>query len=182
MSKFKQQEKLLEVLQNDNDADWEEFYEANREYTLKFLQKNFGFFPDVGTEIYHETLVIFHQKVINRDLLPPLQSTLRTFFTGIAINLSKRHLKNSSKNQQTLYENNEAIQPNIDLILEQEENSKLLKDILKNIGEPCQQVLQWYYIDDIPLETIAERLQILPGTVRKRKFDCIKKVKKLFKR
>ncbi len=47
------------------------------------------------------------------------------------------------------------------------------------LGEPCREIIQLYHLESVSLQDVAERLRYDYNNLRKRIFDCRKKLKKL---
>ena len=58
----------------------------------------------------------------------------------------------------------------------------LARALLDRIGEPCRSLLEMVYIKEFVMEAVAENLGLpSEGAARKRKFDCLQKMKELLK-
>lgn len=56
-----------------------------------------------------------------------------------------------------------------------------IMEFIINMGEPCTSILRKHYIDEIPLKEMAKAAGISEEAMRKRSFDCRKKVRNHFK-
>lgn len=50
---------------------------------------------------------------------------------------------------------------------------------LEQLGEPCRQIIRWFHLEQVSLQDIAERLTYDYNALRKRIFDCRKKLRNL---
>lgn len=58
---------------------------------------------------------------------------------------------------------------------------KKLKHCFSLLGEDCQNMLQWYYVEDLKLKQIAEALKITEASATVKRFKCAKYLKEKFR-
>lgn len=62
---------------------------------------------------------------------------------------------------------------------EQEEKISAVEWALKKLGESCQTIITWYYIDGLSLKEIAELLKITIPSAKDKKYKCMQKLKEI---
>jgi RNA polymerase sigma factor (sigma-70 family) len=50
---------------------------------------------------------------------------------------------------------------------------------LSKLDHPCDEIIRLYHLQEVPLQTVAEQMKYDYNNLRKRIFDCRKKLKKL---
>jgi len=175
MSKFHAEEQLLEDLKNGDQSKWKAFYSQVRSPFVGFFGKSTSMQNEDLLELFQEAMAIFFQNVTRKKLKAPLRSSLQTYIIGIGRNLV---LKRGGK----VLEWDEKI-PDSVVLPEVEQNHKakesaaLVNRLLSQVGEKCRELLEMVFIKGFALEAIASRMQVPAGTLRKRKFDCLKKLR-----
>ena len=181
MGNYREDEKRLDLLKTGRDQAWKDWYDEMREPFRLFFIKYGAIEPETALSLFHDAMVIFHANVREQKLEAPLKSTLRTYLFGIGkILLKKQGIQLENVIDGEIPEI--PIQPNVETTAEQQENASLVRDLLNKLGEPCKSLLQLIYIKGYAMEAVAEELDIpSAGAVRKRKFDCLKKLRALMK-
>ena len=63
---------------------------------------------------------------------------------------------------------------------EQQAQAELVRRLLAQIDTGCREILEMVYLRSFAMEAVAERLGLASeGAARKRKFDCLQKLRKL---
>ncbi|MCB0572745.1 MAG: sigma-70 family RNA polymerase sigma factor, partial [Phaeodactylibacter sp.] len=58
--------------------------------------------------------------------------------------------------------------------------AELVRRLLDKIGEPCKRLLELIFVHGYVMDAVAEELELpSAGAARKRKFDCLKKMRDL---
>jgi RNA polymerase sigma factor (sigma-70 family) len=182
MSKYTEEEKLLQQLQSGDKAVLKELYQQWEPEFLRFIIRRFQCDMEDAREVYPETMSRFYFNCIDGKLTAPLSSSLKTYVFGIGKNLfHKRFLDKYREKTQLDEEFPDAGQKAEVLDLyEYQEQKKLVQQLLERIGDPCKKLLELIYIHDYVNEAVAEEMNIpSEGAVRKRKFDCLKKMRNL---
>ena len=51
---------------------------------------------------------------------------------------------------------------------------------LEELKEDCQKVVKWFYIDELSIRQIAEKLEMQENSTKQKRFDCTQKLKSIF--
>lgn len=177
MSKYQEAENRLKELQGGGDLVWKSFYEDMRSPFRLFFMKKASLDPEEAGQLFHDTMIIFHRNVLRAKLQAPLQSTLKTYLFGIGKNvLRKEGRKGDWENEIPEV----AVEAVVESVHERAAKADLVRRLLSQIGDSCRRLLELVYLKGYVMEAVAKELDIAnEGTVRKRKFDCLKKMRQL---
>ena len=182
MSKYQADENRLALLRQGKESEWQAIYDDIREPFRLFFLKNARLEAEQVIELYQEVMVIFHRKVLRGKLTAPLQSALKTYLIGIGKML---YLKKSGQKIDAWIDEipDQAILPEVEERADQTEQAALVRRLLDQIGDPCKQLLTLVYIKGYVMDAVAKEMDFpSEGAVRKRKFDCLKKMRTMINR
>lgn len=112
------------------------------------------------------------------------QGKLDQYIYQLAANSWREELRRRRNRPQTALDDAQ-------LQIEDESETNLAQAIVKDrylqavhegigqLGEPCQEIIQLYHLQKVSLQDVAEQLQYDYDNLRKRIFDCRKKLKKI---
>lgn len=134
-------------------------------------------------DIYQDAFVILYTNITHGKLVS-LQASLKTYFFGIARNLimdkfrSDQKQKKETGNIRTEWYEHEAAE----IILSQQEHQEMMiekvKENLKKLSAPCQQILTLFYFEKLDMRTIAVKLGYEnENVVNSQKARCLKYLK-----
>jgi len=130
------------------------------------------------SDIFNYTLVQFMKKVIENESFT-INSSLHSYLFGIARNLWLMKLRsNNSKNTLPLEENYDVKtdEVSIDLQIINSERKELLEILMNKVGQICKELLM-LWASGYKMKEISKITGIMSeGSVRKKKFDCMKKL------
>ncbi|HMQ89298.1 MAG TPA: sigma factor-like helix-turn-helix DNA-binding protein [Flavilitoribacter sp.] len=180
MSVYQKDEERLKRLATGDNREWKLWYDDMRSPFRAFFMRHSAVSPEEAVSLSHETMVVFHRNVPTGKLTPPLQSALRTYLFGIGKLVFK-------KSHSGAYDWDDDIPdmpvlPEVEDRAEQEAQAALVRSLLERIGDPCRQILTLVYIKGYAMESVATEMGIASeGAARKRKFDCLQKLRDLVK-
>lgn len=177
MNRYSQDEDQLERLKSGNHREWKEFFDLHLEAFVLFVIKYGQVQKDEAYSIYQEAIVILHRNITRGKLTAPLRSSLSTYIYGIGKNLCRR-----KSNAMLSFPENLPELPQSPF--EEEDNRRhhaaVVKSLLQRIGEKCREFLTMAFLEERGQEEIMERMDIpSPEAFRKRKHDCLKKMRAL---
>ncbi len=177
MSKYRQDEERLNELKTGNHRAWKRFFDENSEAFLLFTMKYGQTDREQAYGIFQEALVILHRNCTGGKLVPPLRSSLQTYLFAIGKNLCRR----GGKNHLQFPENLPDLPENpFELDDERRHNAALVKSLLGRIGDKCREFLTLVFLEEMPQVDIMQQMEIPSDEAfRKRKFDCLKKMRTL---
>ncbi len=179
MSEYQADEEILAALRRGDEKSWQQFYrELRTPFRLFFLKG--GALPETEiTELYQEALIAFHRNVSNDRLSAPLQSSLKTYLFGIGKILCRKRYSDANFTwDDDLPEQAEAAA--VEVAADQREKAQLVRSLLDRIGDPCRQLLTLVYVKGYAMESVAAEMDFpSEGAVRKRKYDCLRKLRQM---
>ena len=178
MSNYPDDDRRLQQLAADDGKAWKELYDNMRSPFRLFFIKYGAMPPEDALELYQDAMVALYRNVVNGKLQPPLSSTLKTYLFGIGKILLKKKGEGAGNWDDDIPEL--PIEPEIESRQEQSAKAELVRRLLGKVGESCRQVLELAYLRGFVMEAIAEELGLpSAGAARKRKHDCLKKLRDL---
>ncbi|GAB3948250.1 hypothetical protein GCM10028805_22170 [Spirosoma harenae] len=66
--------------------------------------------------------------------------------------------------------------------LERMEIVNAVRQSLGQMKEECRKLLEWFYVDELSLREIAERLGMKESSVKSKRYDCAEKLKALYQK
>lgn len=179
MSNYQQDEEQLQRLLRGDHADWKKAYDEWRTPFLLYFHQQGITDRDQVLTLLQDAMVIMFNNITTHKLQTPLQSELRTYLFGIGKRLYWRlRSENSKAWNDDIPET--PVAPEVEDKEEQRHRADLVRRLLSQIGEPCRTVLDMFYLRGYSMEALAEELELpSEGAARKKKFDCLKKMRDL---
>lgn len=167
----------LEQLRRGHQEAWRTLYEEARSpFRLYFIR--YGTAPEIATEMFQEAMVILNRNIRTGKLQAPLKSTLRTYIIGIGRILLMRKGANTQQWEGEIPDI--PVVPEIEDQEEQKEKAHFARQLLDRLGSPCRELLELFYLKGYVMEAIARELGLpSPGAARRRKHDCLRKMREL---
>lgn len=177
MSNYLQEEELLKKLKNGDRQCWHSFFIQQRRPFAIFVMKYSNVDEEEADQLYQESIVILHQNIREGKLLSPLKSSLRTYLFGIGKNLCRKRYRSNL----TFPEQIPDLPENpIDDAHHRLHCADLVKRLLEKIDSNCRQFLTLVFIEEKPAKEVCQIMQIpSPEAFRKRKFDCLRRMRSL---
>ena len=177
MSNYSQDEDQLMRLNTGSHREWKLFFDEHIEGFLFFIMKYAQVQQEEAHNIYQEAIIIFHRNVTRGKLEPPLRSSLSTYIYGIGKNLCRQQTGSKLSFPENLPE---LPQNPFEEEDERCHNAAVVKNLLGRIGEKCREFLMLAFLDEKPQEEIMAQMEIPSAEAfRKRKHDCLKKMRAL---
>ncbi|MCB0585801.1 MAG: sigma-70 family RNA polymerase sigma factor [Phaeodactylibacter sp.] len=178
MSKYPDDDRRLQKLAAGQGQEWKSLYDEMRSPFRLFFIKYGAMPPEAALELYQEAMVVLYRNVVNGKLQPPLASTLKTYLFGIGKILLKKKDNTTGDWGDDIPEL--PVAPEVESQQEQKAKAELVRRLLDKVGEACRQVLELAFLKGYVMEAIAEELGLpSAGAARKRKHDCLKKLREL---
>ncbi len=168
------------------------FIKSQRERTISYLQHNFSVSKDECEDIFQDSFIILYQNA-QEGKLDKLTSSVSTYFMAICRNKTMELLRTKGKN---IYASINEESPKSTPFLESkinkvlsfdhddasiEQKESLVRDIVKDLPSPCNELLWGFYRDGLSMKDLAERYGYSnENTVKVTKHRCCDKFKKRF--
>ena len=178
MSKYAADEARLKELATGKDTEWRSFYDDMRSPFRLFFLKHTKTDPDTVNTLFQDVMVVAHRKITNGDLEAPLRSHLKTYLFGVGKMIYRKKFNDKVQWDDDMPEIPvEAAAMNK---MVQEERAAWVQSLLSQLGEQCQNILRKVYLQNFSMEAVAEDMSLpSAGAARKRKFDCLKRMREL---
>lgn len=177
---YSEDEKILKAFKREDQVIMKAFYDNQKEAFLSFIMGKFSMSADHAAILFQDSFTTLYLNIRKGSLELPLKSSLRTYLFSLGKYKALNNIRNQ-KNKSFVDEiPDEAVLPQVERMLEIEETKKKTKALLERIGEPCRKLLTYLFIEEKDYEEVGRLLGIeKSGTLRKRKFDCLKKMRAL---
>ncbi len=149
-----------------------------------FIRLNGGNDHD-AKDIFQESMLVLYHNLQKKDF--ELTCQLNTYLYSIARNLWLRELKKNNKNYQNIedYEDflddNDIDKNNFEDIEESLRNQRILSQSLEKLGDPCKTILTLFYIDQMSMKDIADKMGYTNAkNAKNQKYKCLLRLKKIF--
>lgn len=171
-----------------------QFASSQWEKTLAFLQGHFPLKRDDCEDIFQDSFMILYENAVEGKL-SDMTASLSTYFNGICRNKAYEFMRRASKEFFIIDEYPETTKDEfederIDRLLALEDNNEhvemrkaaMVRQIVKNLPEPCYSLLWGFYRDGFSMKTLASMLNYgSESSVKVTKHRCCDKFKKRYK-
>ena len=163
------------VLANDEKA-LEALYIANFYKTEAFVLANSGT-ADEAKDIYQEAFIAAWQNIRAGRFVAQNSSSIEAYLFQIAKFKWYDHLK-AAKKMNVVKEEEESV---VEVTYNEEEESYIEKvqHHLKNLGEPCRQVLTLFYFMKQSMTKIAAQFSWTEATAKNNKYRCLQRLRNM---
>lgn len=178
MSKYATDERRIQTLATGDDLAWRTLYDDLRSPFRLFFLKHTSWSPEQVNALYQDAMVVLHRKVTSGDLAAPLRSSLRTYLFGVGKMIYRKQGGAGVQWEEEIPD--VAVPPSVENQIEQRERAAWVRSLLNRMDEKCRDILRKVYLQGFSMEAVAEDLQLSgAGSARKRKFDCLQRMRKL---
>ncbi len=166
------------------------------EKTLAFLQGQFSLSRPDCEDVFQEAFIILQQNILDGKLAD-MTASLATYFNSICRNKAFELMRQNGKTLNIIDEYPDATKDEFEderidrlLALENENDDEdverrklaLVRQIVKNLPEPCDSLLWGVYRDGFSMKTLASMLNYASeNSVKVTKHRCCDKFKKRYK-
>ena len=166
------------------------FFQEKKTQTIKYLMNTFGGLNYQDCEdVYQEASCILLQKK-RKGELDNLKSSLYTYFVAICRIKSLEYFRKNQKNIDLVddFGNAGFDMKKIDFVISLDDNSdfedkkeEAVRQIVKNLPDPCDKVLWGYFRDNFSVKTLAAMYDKTESNIKVTKLRCCEKFKNRFK-
>ncbi len=169
-------ERLLPRLAQGDEVSWHKLYEDLRTPFRLFFIRYGAMPPEEALELYQEAMVVLYRNCTSGKLKAPLKSSIKTYLIGIGKILLLK--KGTDTNQWDDNIPELAAEAEVDSREDQRAKAALVQRLLEKVGQPCRRLLELIFLYGYAMDAVAEELELpSAGAARKRKFDCLKKIR-----
>ena len=133
-------------------------------------------------EIYQHAILVFYENVMNGKFDVSTEASIKTYIFSIGKNKMLAERRKQAKFEQIKNATEELIYLEPDLESPNQHKMELAMRAIEQLGNPCKQVLQLFYLNNLDYEEIAVIMDYKNGnTVKNIKYKCIQRIRKLLK-
>ena len=176
---------LLDALQSGDYAALDQLYLQHREDFITYALQRLAATEADAVDAFQETVIAFFKNVRRGTYVKRDDTQIRTYLFAIG----KRHVyrlnQRRRREQPTDHEAGEGRDPadDFDLSLlerlENDERREFLALALGKLGNDCRRILQLFYYQRYPIESIQDTLGYSsPGAVRIKKMRCLQTLRR----
>ena len=171
--------KLLDALRNSDEEALAELFRQNRRPITSLVTRNQGS-EDDAEDVLQEAVVVLWQRVRSGSF--EYQSKLSTFISATAKNIWFRRLARQRRELPAAEETLDMASSDANPLEEMEENERVMavQKAMGQIGNPCRDLLLFFYWEERSMEEIAVKLGFANAdTVKSKKYQCKKSLEHL---
>lgn len=173
----------ITYIRDDADAALTRLYKESKPPCIDWLISKKGLTVSDATEIFQIAIVILYDNV-RTSKLTILTSHINTYIYAIAGNKAQELYRKNKR--ETRQEPNDLVFKNY--ILEEAEGQEELEirinqsmQALESLGDPCKSLLKHYYLDEMNMSDITEKMGYKNAdTTKNQKYKCLKRLQSLF--
>jgi len=182
---FRKSEKdVLLGIREGNSRIMEEVYARHRTEFLNWAIGKFGISQDDALEHYQDTLTIFFEKVIRREILE-IESSIKTFLFGIGKNRIRQQFDKESRREK----HTEGLSEHFRFLAQHEDAAEVFEvarktasQLFESIGDLCKEILRLFYYEKKTMQEIASSMgHKSEGVSRTTKKRCLEKLREQVK-
>jgi len=178
---FNEDSKLLDALRNGDNHALVELFHKNRRPIASLVLRSQGTMDDVE-DVLQEALIVLWERINNGSF--EYKAKLSTFIYATAKNIWFRRLAKHRRELPATDDVFEAATDEATPLEELEENERIIavQKAMEQIGNPCRDLLLFYYWEELSMEEIALKLGFANAdTVKSKKYQCKKALERLVK-
>lgn len=174
-------EQIISQIKQGDTACFAQLVDQYKQYCVGGLIRKTGCDEDEAEELFIESLLEFRDKVISGRLEQVMN--LKSYLFGIGYNMwlnrqkqRRKHQDNESDIERFYYNylEDDIFGSELDY---KEELLKLSTEALANLDDKCKKLISYYYLDNLNMAEIAEKLDFSSSDVAKTsKSRCFKKL------
>lgn len=171
----------------------DKFAKAQKDKSIAYLKKQFNLSSDDCEDIFQEAFITLYEN-IQKGKLKELTSSLATYFMGICRNKTLELLRDKERYVAMPFEVNTGSQSTfldeqVDKILMLESDNQSIQDkkeaivrnIVRDLPSPCDELLWGYYRDGFSMKKLADRFNYASeNAVKVTKHRCCEKFRNRF--
>lgn len=181
MQGYPKDEEILQRLMVQEEAVTTHYFHHFRVGFISFILATFRCEEEKAAAIYPESYAILYFNIMNKKLVLPLRSSLKTYLYSVGKHVfQNRYYDKYQKKTVPLSDNIDIpVLGMVEQSLVEKERAVQLRSLLQSLDDPCQELLKLFYFKNNSFEAIATKLGENEGRLRKRKYDCLKKLHRL---
>ena len=181
-------ENLLKRIINDDKHALYEVYKYYKPIFIKYCLKHhtFSYTPEelnVIETIYDDAIIALRRNCKSGKLKELERASLKTYIFSIGNNIIKNYFRSiGQENRKVPFD--DMMQSSEDNIYEQDDITLQAINLLKSgkVGEPCKELLIYFFYDNYSLEVIKERMNFpTANAVAQQKKRCLERLRTMIR-
>lgn len=172
-------EVVLGIMNNSADA-LQKLYVAYFPMVLQFILNNSGD-EDDAKDVYQEAIIVLYNKIRKGEL--ELQAKLKTYLYAVSRRIWLKKLSRMQKKADRItdFENVLVLDDDMEEHEHRETQFDKMKTALESLGQPCQTIIEDFYIHNLSMQDIAEKFGYTnTDNAKTQKYKCLQRLKKIF--
>jgi RNA polymerase sigma factor (sigma-70 family) len=162
----------------DNEMVMNQLYKLHYPMIEHFIITNGGL-QEEAKDIYQEAFIVLYENLQEPDF--ELSCKIKTYLYSICRRLWLKRFSYKTKYQANLVDSEDFLQ--IDDEGNAQQNEILfgvMQDSLHKLGEPCRTILEDYYLNDMNMVQIADKMGYTNAdNAKNQKYKCLMRLKKI---
>ena len=133
-------------------------------------------------DFFQETVIVLYDKINKGDF--KLSSRLQTYIYSVSRFIWLKKLNNRERLHISHYDELEemlAVDDDLEESEAKEMQFHLMEESLGLLGEPCQTIIQDFYIHDLSMQEICDKFDYTnANNAKTQKYKCLQRLKKLY--
>ncbi len=168
--------KFLTALLENDERLIRQLYDDCQERVIRFIESKGGTRME-GDEVFQEAILVVYRKARKDGLF--LTSGIYTFIQSVSRNIWYKKLRDRKHESIGGFET-EAEKDGTQQLVIQNDCYELYRKYFRQLGSECKDILKRHFAKERDKE-VAEDYEIAPSLLRKRRFDCKKRLIKWIK-
>lgn len=178
-------EQLREEFIMGNNQSFRKIFEDHGMYCIDNMKKRTGCSDDDARDVFMDSIIVFREKVISGDIsyLTNIRNYLYTVCVNTIMESKRQKLRKIGKNDDVkdfLYDDltNDPFMEDLQDIIEDHTLIQICFDTLEKLDPKCKCILTMFYVNELSIAEITEKLNFANKNVAKSsKSRCFKKWK-----
>ncbi len=170
------------IKKNDGEQVLREIYQQHRNEFLHWAVRNHACSTEEAKEVFQQSIVVFYENVIHGKVTT-IDVQMKTYIFGIGKYKLMELIRRRDSMREHIDEESMEITDIYHGMFDDQYESKLsqIEVCLRQIGEPCNTILQHYYYHKKSMQEIADLMNYKNReTVKNLKYKCLMRLKKNF--
>lgn len=180
MNILEQEQTLLKGLAAKDKSSIEKIYKDHFNMVKSMIVNNNGSTDDAA-DIFQECMIVLFEKTKSGHF--ELNCLLKTFIYSVCRRLWLKKLQYQARytDQSENMEETIPVEDEIEIHEKKQQDFTLMEQSMSKVGEPCKSLLEAYYIQKKPMNTIAAEFGYTNAdNAKTQKYKCLVRLKKLF--
>jgi RNA polymerase sigma factor (sigma-70 family) len=174
------EDQLLYGLRHNDESIMNRLYRLYYPMVSHFIITNGGL-EEEAKDIYQEAFIVLYENLQDSEFV--LSCKIKTYLYSIARRLWLKRFSYKTKYQSELKDSEEYVQlyeDHTEIVQETEFRFATMEQGLEKLGEPCRTIIRDYYINEMNMVQIAEKMGYTNAdNAKNQKYKCLMRLKKI---